>query len=268
MRQMARCMLTAAWFSALNAVVAFPQEQIDRSRDPSTQALLMPHPKHVNLLVTGEDGMPLSQVRVEHANMKDDLATDSNGKVGFNTSAPYFVLSRPGYESLRLATQDAADNRATLHKLPGGEQFRVCTDADLSARVPGWKGVFQIPKSGAAKARSERSDVDYVARAFSAKSGSKLLWAEQGRGPMWGGGGPSDSDVWKATHYKESTYKLRDFTVIDAKEWSPDGKCERSLGVFVESVLYFNLDCQSVQPLDGLMDQVCAVPDAFKQPLH
>ena len=163
MSRMARCVLTVAWFSAFSAVVGYPQEQIDRSRDPSEQALLLPQPKHVNLLVVGDDGVPLAQVGIEHANLKDDLVTDLNGKVGFNSSAPYFVLSRPGYESMRLATEDAADYRAVLHKLSGGEQFRVCTDAESSARAPGWKGVFQIPSSGIAKSGAEKFDVDYVA---------------------------------------------------------------------------------------------------------
>jgi hypothetical protein len=267
MRQMMCCVLTVACFSAFDAVVACPQEQIDLSRYPYAQALLMPQPKHVNLLVTGDDGVPLSQVRIEHANLKDELVTDPNGKVGFNTSAPYFVISRPGYESVRIATEDATDYRAVLHKLPGGEPFRVCTDVELSARVPGWKGVFQIPKRGAAKASAEKLDVDYVARTVSAKSGSKLLWAEQGRGPMWGGGGPEDSDVWKATRYREVVYKLGDDLVIDAKEWMPDGKCQRSLGLFVESILYYGLKCRSVQPLDDLLDHACGVPDASMRQL-
>jgi hypothetical protein len=261
---MARCVLAVAWFSAFNAVVVYPQEQIDRSREPPAQALLMPRPKHVNLLVVGDGGVPLSQVLIEHANLKDDLVTDPNGKVGFNTSAPYFVLSRPGYESMRLATEDAADYRAILHKLSGGEQFRICTDAELAAQAPGWKGVFQIPRSGVAKTGAEKFDVDYVARAVSVKSGSKRLWAEQGRGPMWGGGYTSDSDVWKAKQFREVTYKLRDFSVIDAKEWMPDGKCNRSLGLFSESILYYSLDCESVQPLDDLLDHACAVLDASK----
>lgn len=262
MTRMARCVLTVAWLSALNAVLASPQEQIDRSRDPSAQALLMPQPKHVNLLVLGDDGVPLSQVRIEHANLKDDLVTDSNGKVKFNTSAPYFVLGRPGYESIRLATEDAADYRVVLHKLPGGEQFRVCTEVELSALVPGWKGVFQIPKSVSAKASAEKLDVDYYARAVSAKSGRKLIWAEQGRGPMWGGADPEDADVWKAARIREVTYKLGDSAIIDAKEWMPDGKCQRSLGLFGESILYYDLDCKSVQQLDDLLDHACAVPDA------
>jgi hypothetical protein len=227
----------------------------------------MPQPKHVNLQVTGDDGAPLSHVRIEYANLKDELTTDLNGGVGFDTSAPYFVLGRPGYESLRLATEDAADYRAVLRKLPGGEQFRVCTDAELSARVPGWKGIFQIPRSAAARASDEKLDVDYVARTVSAKSGWKLLWAEQGRGPMWGGEGLGDTEVWKATHYREVVYKLGDFQVIDAKEWMPNGKCQRSLGLFEESILYYGLDCKSVLPLDNLLDRACVVPDAAKRQL-
>ncbi len=255
----------AAWFSALNAVAACPQEQIDRSRDTLTQALLTPQPKHVNLLVTGDDEVPLPQVRIEYANLKDDKATDPNGKVGFNTSAPYFVLSLPGYESVRLATADAAEYRAVLHKLPGGEQFRACTDAELSARVPGWNGVFQVPKSKGTKATAEKIDVDYYARVVSARSGLKRLWAEQGRGPMWGGKGPEDKDVWKAIRYREVMYKLGDLPVVDAKEWMPDGKCQRSLGMWSESILYYGLDCKSVQPLDDLLDQACVVPDTSKR---
>jgi hypothetical protein len=90
------------------------------------------------------------------------------------------------------------------------------------------------------------------------------MWVEQGRGPMWGGV-PEDSRVWTATRYREVTYKLGDLRVSDEKVWLPDGKCERSLGFFSESILYYGLDCQSVQPLDDLVDQACAVPDAPKR---
>jgi hypothetical protein len=265
MRKVACYLLTAGCITAFNAARASPQEQIDRSRDTLTQALLIPQPKHVSLLVTGDDGVPLSQVRIDHANLKNDLVTGPNGKVGFTTSAPYFVLSRPGYESVRLATKDTADYSAVLHKLSGGEQFRVCTDAELTARVPGWNGIFQVPQSKATKSTTEKVDVDYWFRVVSARSGWKRLWAEQGRGPMWGGGGPEDKDVWKATHYRGVTYTLGDMTVVDAKEWMPDGKCQRSIGMFSESITFYGLNCKSVQPLDDLLDQACMVPDALKR---
>ncbi|HEY1805529.1 MAG TPA: hypothetical protein VGG45_13725 [Terracidiphilus sp.] len=267
MRQVTRCVLMAALLSAFSAAVAGPQEQIDRSRNPSEQALLMPQPKHVKLLVVGDDGAPMSKVAVEHANHIDELTTAPDGTVEFNTSAPYFVLGKPGYESVRLATESTATSRVALHKLPGGEQFRVCFDAELSARAPGWNGIFQVPKSKARKARAEKRDVDYVARVVTIKSRSKRLWVEQGRGPMWGGGIPEDSDVWKATRYREVTYKLGDLPVVDAKEWMPDGKCMRSVGLFTESILYYGLDCESTQPLDDLVDQACAIPDAAKHPI-
>jgi hypothetical protein len=263
MRQTVRCVLTVAWFSAFNAVVAIPQEQIDRSRDPSAQALLMPQPKRVNLLVIGDNGVPLSQVHIEHANLKDELVTDLKGMVGFNTSAPYFVLSRPGYESMRLATEDAADYRAVLHKLVSGEQFRVCSDAEQSSRVPGWNGIFQVPNSKTTKAGEEKLDADYFARGVGVKLRSKRVWVEQGRGPLWGGV-PDDSDVWKATRYRGATYKLGELRIVDAKVWLPDAKCKRSVGLWSESIIYYGLDCDSAQPVDELMDQACVTPDASK----
>jgi hypothetical protein len=264
MRQMVRFALATSWLLVSIAVVARPQEQIDRSRNPSEQGLLLPQPRHVSLLVVGDDGTPLSQVHVEHANLKDDLFTDQNGKVEFNTSAPYFVLSRPGYESVRLATKDTAVYRAALHKLPGGEQLRVCTDAELSARAPGWNGVFQIPQGKETKATTEKFDVDFFSRVISAGSGSKRLWVEQGRGVMWFGLF-EDSDVWKATRYRGVTYKLGDLQIIDAKVWLPNGQCLRSVGFFGESIVYYNLNCDAAQPLDDLIDQACVVPDALKR---
>lgn len=249
---------------ALVAGVSVAQEQFDRSKEPAVQVLLLRQPRHVKVLVAGEDGKPLSEVRVEHANLKGDLVTDPDGKVEFSTSAPYFVLGRPGYESVRLATEEATDDRATLRKLPAGEQFRVCSQADLSAKVQGWNGVFQLPKARTAKATTEKLDVDYWARGVAAKSRSKLQWGEQGRGPMWGGI-EEDEEVWGSARYKEITYRLGSLSVIDAKSWLHDGTCQRSVGFWGESILYYGLNCDSVQPLDDLIDQACAIPDASKR---
>jgi hypothetical protein len=266
MRHAVQFALAVFCLFAPGAVTAFAQEQVDLSGYPNMRALLLPQPKHVRLLTVGEDGTPLAQVQVEHANLKDELATDSNGKVEFNTSAPYFVLSKPGYEGIRLATVDVADYRAVLHKFPEGPQFKVCTGAEMSARAQGWHGVFQVPKSTGAKVTAEVTEADYVARGIWFRSRPKRLYAEQGRGPMWGGL-PEDSDVWEATRYRGAYWKLGDLQVVDAKAWMPNGKCKRSLGFWGESIRYYDLDCDSAQPVDELIDGTCADPTASKRPL-
>lgn len=264
MKQMVRYLLAAACLLAFNFVVASSQEQIDRSqRSPFELALLLPQPKHVSVIVLGENGLPVPDVSVEHANLKNELVTDANGKAEFNTSAPYFVLSKPGYESVRLATEDAEASRVALHQLAKGEQFPVCTNTELSLRAPGWNGIFQLPKIKGTKATVEKYDVDYAYRVVSPQSGRKRLWVEQGRGPMWGGL-PEDSEVWKATRYRGASYKLGDLEISDAKVWLPNGKCVRSMGWFGESIVYYGLNCDATQPLDDLMDKACAIPDASK----
>jgi hypothetical protein len=227
-------------------------------------SLLLPQSQHVTGQVVGEDGNPIAKVRLYHIDTPGNLVTDSDGRFSFDTSAPTFVLQRPGFQSAFLRTGDASSLLIVLRKIPRSTSFPVCSDANPSGAAPGWSGVFQIPRTQGVKVSREVLDVDYWSRSIQMKSRSSLLQATQGRGPMWGGGEPKDELVWSSIRYREQTYELEGRLLTDAKWWLPNGTCSREIGVFSESVSYSNIDCGLTEPLDRVLDGICVIPQASK----
>jgi hypothetical protein len=226
-------------------------------------ALLLPAATHVRGQVVGEDGEPVAKVRLYHINQSGDIVSDSNGRFDFMTSAPSFVAQRPGFQSVLVHTRHSSELHIVLSKSLHPD-FPVCPNADLSDRVSGWRGVFQIPKGDSVEATHEVLDVDYWSRKITVKTSSSVGQAVQGRGPMWGGGDPEDELVWRSNRYNEVTYDLAGRLLTDARGSLPNGKCWRTVGVFSESVGYSDVNCELVQPLDLLLDGLCAVPNASK----
>jgi hypothetical protein len=251
-----------AAFAGIFLFSSFLNAQASNSNPQSL--LLLPQPIHVNGQVVGEDGKPIARVRAVHAKLMHEVVTDNDGRIEFNTSAPSFVLQLPGYESAWLQTKDAVGFHVVLHKLPRGASFTTCTAANLAAKIPGWNGIFQIPAVKGVKALAEKSDVDYLARTVQVRSASRTVSLVQGRGTMWGDGNFNDNWFWRAARYHEVVYDFKGpfITIVDAKAEFPDGKCERHLGVFGESMYYYDIDCGVVDPLDKLLDSACLVPNA------
>jgi hypothetical protein len=242
--------------------ICFSQSVEDSPQN--SPALLLTQPQHVTGQVVGEDGNPAAKVRLYHINVRGDLVTGADGRFAFDTSAPTFVVQRPGFKSVFMRTSDASNLRILLRKIPRSARFPTCADANLSDREPGWRGVFQIPQTPDAKVSREVLDVDYFSRTIQVKSGSMSIQAVQGRGSMWGGGEPRDELVWRSIQYSEQTYDLGGRLLTDAKAWLPNGKCWRTVGVPSESVFYSDIDCSLAEPLDRLLDGLCVIPNASK----
>ncbi len=256
-----RYSLTVIAAVLLSATSLFAQTS---SSGPSP-SLLLPQPVHVNGQVVGEDGKPIAGAEVLHADSKQEIATDSNGHTEFDTVAPSFVLQRPGYESAWIQTKDASSFHAVMRKLPHGPAFPVCTAANLASKIPGWNGIFQIPKAEGIHASSERADVDYFARAIQVKSRRRNVALEQGRGGMWGWANPDDQRLWRAVHYREISYEFHEsLPIVDSRLELPDGTCERRIGIFSETLWYYSIRCDSALPLDKLLDSACLVPNAWE----
>jgi len=224
---------------------------------------------HVKGQVVGEDGKPIAGVLVVHAKLDHEVMTGSDGRVEFETVAPFFLLQHPGFESARLQTIDATDFHVMLHKPPQGPSFRTCGPEDLAAKIPGWGGIFQIPAAKGVKAM-RIDDIDYTERVLRLKSTSRKVVLVQGRGGMWGGDvNLRDEEFWRAIRYREVTYDFHELLpIIDAKAEFPDGTCERQLGEFGETLYYYNIDCGLVAPLDKLLDSVCLIPNAWEHRLE
>lgn len=248
----------------LSLTVSLSQTSADRTQN---QPLLVPQAVHVRGQIVGDDGNPIPKVRLYHLsaeNRSDDVVTDTNGQFAFETTSPSFVAQRPGFESALIQTSDSP-LRLVLHKSPRGPSFPVCSDPKLSDRAPGWRGVFQVPRAQIIGADNEILNVDYLHRTIRVVSKEKVIELEQGRGPMWGGGDPSDESVWLSVRYSEATYDLDGRLLTDAKGWMADGKCWRTVGVLSESASYRDIDCELARPLDDLLDGMCVLPDASKR---
>jgi hypothetical protein len=250
-----RSFLLGRWFCAAAALLA------TAVRGQDTAALLLPSPVHVIGRVVGEDGKPLAKVRLYHSQQSANFVTDSKGQFQFMTSAPAFVAQKPGFQSVLVHTQNPDEFQIVLHRAQHPE-FPVCSKTALAGRLPGWSGVFQIARSGVVDSTREVLDVDYWSRKISVQSNPTVVFLEEGRGPMWGGGDPRNDAVWRSTQYSEVTYDLEGRLFTDARGSFPDGKCWRELGVFSESVGYSGVDCIQIKPLDDLLDRACVVSDA------
>jgi hypothetical protein len=238
--------------------------QAVKDTQQNTPSFLLPQPQHITGQVIAEDGSPIAKVRLAHIDLPGDWVTDSNGQFAFDTSAPIFVVQKPGFQSVFVRTSDASNLQIILRKIQRSTSFPVCSNAGLSDREPGWGGIFQIPKTEDADVSREVLDVDYWSRTIQVNSRSIPIQAMQGRGSMWGGGEPRDELVWHSIQYSEQTYDLEGHLLTDAKGWLPNGKCWRTVGVFSESVSYSDVDCTLTEPVDRILDGLCVVPDASK----
>ena len=236
-------------------------QSVDDPRQNST-IFLLSQPRHVEGQVVGEDGNPMAKVRLYHLNLTGDIVTGSDGRFALDTSAPAFVFQRPGFESVLVRTNDVSNVLVVLRKIPKSAAFPVCSPANHSDREPGWSGIFQVPRTPAAKVSREVLDVDFWSRTIHVKSKPTHLQAIQGRGPMWGGAQLEDELVWGSVRYVEQTYDLGGQLLTDAKAWLPNGKCSRTIGVWQESVSYSSVDCSLAEPLDHILDRICAIPGA------
>jgi len=74
-----------------------------------------------------------------------------------------------------------------------------------------------------------------------------------GSGPSYSWGAPSNSDVWTSVEYAEVMYENG---MIDASGHTSDGKYWRSRKKFGAAAQYYNVNRETADQLDCVMDRV------------
>jgi hypothetical protein len=197
--------------------------------------------------VTDASGKPIQDARVDHtgrivvaastalavAPSPDDARTDTDGHFRLLTSAPAVVVRKPGYASQRVL---------------------VTGDAQVEITLKPMKAALLCKERHPATVKTKKAnDADYTAAWFyiEAKDGPKGILS--GSGPTYSFGAPIDSWVWTAVEYFEVMYESG---MIDASGRSSDGKYWRSRSIFGEAAQYFNVNQETADKLNCVMDNV------------
>jgi hypothetical protein len=191
-------------------------------------------------------GKPIKDARVDHTGKQvvvppsrlglapspDETRTDADGHFRITTDVPAIVIRKPGYTSQRLLITENTTVRITL------------LDIDAKSRCK------QSPPPEVKTQKAD--DVDYTATWYyvETKKGRKGVLA--GTGPFYSWGAPSDSNVWTSAEYTEEMY---DNGIIDASGHSADGKYWRSRSYFQAASQYYNVDQETAELLDCVMDR-------------
>jgi len=197
--------------------------------------------------VADTSGKAIQGVRVDHTGVRvvvpatrlavkptpDETRTDADGHFRVTTTSPAIVVRSPGYESQRVRLTGDAQVQITLRPIENASRCRLSLPLEVKTK--------------------EANDIDYTATWFyiETKDGPKGIIS--GKGPMYSWGAPSDSSVWTSVEYTEVMYESG---VIDAAGHSADGKYWRIRSVFGAAAQYYNVDRETADQLDCVMDRV------------
>jgi hypothetical protein len=226
-----------------------------------TQGLLLPQSRHIVGIVADSDGKPVAEARIDHANDRRQAhQTDSEGRFELDTDAPSVVISKAGFRSELVRTQDQAEVQVTLQRLTVKQTFPSCSNTIPHVGIDGWGARFEFPVTSGITASRQGQDVDYGVRSYyvDTKSGPKGI--RHGSGPMWSFGLPNDQGVWRSVKFQEIAYDFRGLMILDARGQLPNGDYWRYLGKFGESASYFDADQDTANVLDKFLDGACLTP--------
>jgi hypothetical protein len=194
--------------------------------------------------------------------MNVDGKTDLNGHFELSTRAPAFVVSKIGYESAFVLTEDAHSLQITLKKIQ--RAIPACLNKSLCTSVSGFGNVFCFTSVKGVKVSDQLNDIDYGSRIYSVKSKSLRHVMQHAGGPTWGEGLPFDENVWASIEYSEKTFAYGSQYIVDARGKSSSGKFWRSIGRFGETASYYYADQESTALFDRVLDGMCICEDKRK----
>jgi hypothetical protein len=197
--------------------------------------------------VIDASGRPLENARIDHLGKMvvvvatdlpinpspDEVRTDGEGRFRVTTSAPAFVVRKPGYESERI-------------RVSGDAQLSIILRPLTSAS----RGKLSPPPAFKTEAAN---DVDYAATWYYIETKFGRQGIVSGSGPTYSFGAPRDRDVWTSAEYSEFMYESG---VIDADGHSADGKYWRIKSIFGSAAQYFNQNHDTAEQLDCVMDRI------------
>ncbi len=207
-------------------------------------------------IVVDEKGAPLAGVLVAHVVVDwRPFLTDANGAFSVSPTGAAIVLRKKGYDSTFVQIGTQRDLRIELH--PATEHTLPSCDAKSRCNKFQRGGTLCFPTPAKVSTKLE-TGIDGATIVYQAPSGKRAL---HGIGFSWSFG-PSSSDVWNSTEYREIAYSGN---IIDARGVTGDGKRWRFFGItpgpagalLLESMEYHNLDEASAASFDQAIDGVC-----------
>ena len=194
--------------------------------------------------VRDTSGNPVENARIDHTErmvvvsllvdpFPNEVRTDANGRFRVTTSAPAIVVRKPGYVSERISVNDGEEKQLVLQRFTSYARCKQSSSPKVKTKKTG--------------------DVDYTATWFyiQTKDGPKGILS--GSGPSYSGGAPNSPDVWNSKEYAEVMYETG---MIDASGHTSDGKYWRSMSKFGAAAQYYNVNRETAELLDCVMDVV------------
>jgi len=229
-----------------------------QSLSPKEESLLLPQEQKVSGQVLDSSGHPVGGASLQVLNFpREKLSTDANGHFELTTRAPAVVVRKAGYKSAFVRTANSTVVTITLDS--SHSTITSCVNKSSCKVIVGFGGIFCLPRLNGIKVSKQGDDVDYGQRFFSvqSKDGLKSIW--HGTGPTWDWGIPSNEDVWRSVEYCEQSFRVGDYVVVDARGQTSDGKFWRYLGRWGESASYRDVDRESADQLDKVLDGMCII---------
>jgi hypothetical protein len=243
--------------------LAVPFLLVGQGFPPREASLLLPETQLVSGVVSDSLGVPIPGASIHHlGRLSREGSTDSTGHFALSTRAPAFVISKIGYESAFVRTENAHSVQIILKQIQG--RIPACSSKNLCTSVNGFGNVFCLTGVKGVKISDQVNDIDYGNRIYSVKSKSGRQVMQHAGGPMWGAGLPFDENVWTSIEYSEKTYANGSQYVVDARGKSSSGKLWRSIGRFGETASYYDVDHGSATLFDRVLDGMCIQQEKTK----
>lgn len=204
-------------------------------------------PVHIAGFVVDPLGNAVEGAAIAHAGRTIPI-TDEDGKFEVDTSAPAFVVRKPGFRSELVRIDGANVPRITIQKVKETMTFPTCSDGGLIGTKQ-WPGQFRFHKVSGVIAGSQSYYVE-------TRRGRRGIT----QGTSSSSGFPRDADVWQSQKYDETVYVWKNETVIDARGEFSNGDRWRSLGKPGESAGYSDVDEATARILDRFLDGACLSP--------
>jgi hypothetical protein len=196
--------------------------------------------------VTDSSGKPIKDARIDHTGRMvvvpptgsavepspDEAHTDAEGRFRAATFKSAVVIRKPGYISQRLLITGDAQVQITLKRIEPESKCKHSPPLDVK--------------------KKKANDIDYTATWSSVETKDGPQGIISGSGAMYSFGAPSDAHVWTSLEYAEVMYESG---MIDASGHSADGKYWRSRSVFGAAAQYYNVNRETADQLDCVMER-------------
>jgi hypothetical protein len=222
-------------------------------------SLLLPSPLQVSGVVVDATGNPIADALVENTDEnRKSIKSDAQGEFALITRAPSFVIRKPGFQSVFLRSMNSSSVRVTMET--SKEVLPSCAAQSACKTIDGWQSAFCFPVIPEVKVSEVGRDIDYGQRLFTVKTKSGVKGIRHGAGPLWSVGIPTNEDVWSSVKYSEKTFLAGHSFIVDARGNTAADKYWRSVGTFGESATYYDVDQDTADLLNRVMDGICIRP--------